>query len=170
MPDLLEQEVTVDPTDPTPVVNLKPIESLLTHILRETRQAHPNQRAVVKLANGQPTFPNDVSTEVIFLNEGRRVKSHLTYLTNATTDWVLWYSFDSPVTFNTPAKNAHILAHDTTTVISNEITHLYLYLTSAAPAVFAVNNSEQGGVHQIIKIDAYTNPEEALVNSEDALA
>ena len=157
--DLLEVQPTPNPKE-WPHIDMGPTEALLSDISRTLRNLHPNQRAIVILANGSTTFPDSVSTEVFFLNQGRRVKSHWTYVSN-NTDFDLYLSWDTPVT-NPGAGffNGQLVPHGQRMEIANEITHLYLLLHGAAGGVFTLNNYDQA--HPVIRIDAFTNPEEGL--------
>jgi hypothetical protein len=162
MPDLLEEKPTPTPAA-LPMIDNGPLLSVMQALLSEIRKAHPNQRAIVVPINGASTFPSETNIEVIFMNMGKKVKSHHTYISNNCSDDTLWYSFDAPVTFNTPALNAYQLPHGANTQISDEIEHLYLYIHhGGGAATYAINNSDQGSANQIIKIDAYTNPEDSL--------
>jgi hypothetical protein len=97
---------------------------------------------------------------VFFLNEGRRVKSLATYISN-NTDNELYVSWDTPVTH--PAAgvvNGQWIGHGQRMEIINEIQHLYLLIVSAAGSVTTVNNYDTA--HPVIRIDAFTNPEDGL--------
>jgi hypothetical protein len=161
--DLLEETVTPNP-DTVPQIDMAPTEALLKQILKSLRNTHPNQRAIVKLQNGATVFPNDVSVRVEFFNQGRKVKSHKTMISHAT-DFPLLVSVDAPITWN--GAGAAIDAFGPLVLgvpfyINEEISHLYLYVHAAAPATYAVNNSDNGSAVPIVHIEAWTNPEEGL--------
>ena len=167
MPDLLEEESVTDPITTSVQINMSTTEGLLRGILQSVRSAHPNQRAIVKLATGGTTFSNDISVLVEFYGHGNeKCKSHKTMISHGT-DITLYVATDNPIQLNTTAINAFgPLPLGTPLYINEEIAHLYLYIHAAAPATYTVNNLDQaanpGSVIPIIHIEAWTNPEDTL--------
>ena len=166
MPDLLEEKPAVD-SHTIPQIDMTATEGLLKDILRSLRSAHPSQRAIVKLANGLTTFPNDISVLIEFYGHGnKKCKSHKTMISHGT-DVALYVATDNPIQLNTTAINAFgPMPIAVPFYINEEIAHLYLYIHAAGPGTYTVNNLDQaanpGSVIPIIHIEAWTNPEDTL--------
>lgn len=168
MGDLLEQKPTVD-TRSSSIVDLSPLLTVLDSIDNTLRRQTPSQRALVKLVDGgTPTAGGviinaGVCARLQFENAGRRVKSFYTYV-SPNVEGLILVSWDGPVTVDGTgvALNGHIMSGFTQ--IPTEITELYILLLpgAGAPAAFTINNMEPGTTTPIVRIDAYTNPEEGL--------
>jgi hypothetical protein len=175
MPDLLEAPTTKDPKA-TPPFDMGPMLNLLQSIAISMRKVHPTQRAIVKLANGAYNFTTSQSVRIEFYGHGNaHIKSQLTYISN-NTDADVYISWDGPVEVQAPAINGHILPGGGWLTIPTEIPYLYLYGIDpvGGPITLQLNNSDMDGPNpsgtplQVIRIDAFTNPEDTFDNDKGA--